>query len=140
MALGTPLRMQAGMDCLEPFRIHVDTALEEAKVSSLLIPRVELALEEVLMNIISHAYVETTGDAQVLLDRAKNSKRPGLILEVKDWGPAFNPLEAGEPSMETDPLRRDPGGLGIHFLKHMTNGLEYRREDDTNIISILFYT
>jgi sigma-B regulation protein RsbU (phosphoserine phosphatase) len=92
-----------------------------------------LALEEILANIISYGY---TDDREHEI-RVNLSMQPGeLSVEVEDDGQPFNPLEAPEPDT-TKPLEeRTIGGLGIHLVRKLMDGLEYNREDDRNLLTI----
>ena len=57
-----------------------------------------------------------------------------IELEFEDRGREFNPLEAGEPDLETPIENRQLGGLGIHLVKKMVDVATYRREGDRNIL------
>jgi phosphoserine phosphatase RsbU/P len=92
-----------------------------------------LALEEILINIISHGYTDNREhEIKVSL-----SVQPGEVrIDVEDDGRPFNPLEAPEPDT-TKPLEeRTVGGLGIHLVRKLMDGLEYKRQDDRNLLTI----
>jgi len=92
-----------------------------------------LALEEILTNIISYGYI----DSREHEIRVSLSARPGEVrAEVEDDGQPFNPLEAPEPDI-TKPLEeRTIGGLGIHLVRKLMDALEYKRRADRNILTI----
>jgi len=92
-----------------------------------------LALEEILTNIISYGY---TDNRQHEI-RVSLSVQPGEVrAEVQDDGQPFNPLEAPEPDT-TKPLEeRAVGGLGIHIVRKITDGLEYKRQGERNFLTI----
>ena len=92
-----------------------------------------LALEEILTNIISYGYTDNREhEIQVRL-----SVQPGEVrVDVEDDGQPFNPLEAPEPDI-TKPLEeRTIGGLGIHLVRKLMDGLEYKRQGDRNLLTI----
>src|SRR5262245_2533817 len=92
-----------------------------------------LALEEILTNIISYGYI----DSREHEIRVSLSALPGEVrAEVEDDGQPFNPLEAPEPDI-TKPLEeRTIGGLGIHLVRKLMDALEYKRRADRNILTI----
>jgi anti-sigma regulatory factor (Ser/Thr protein kinase) len=92
-----------------------------------------LALEEILTNIISYGY---TDDREHEI-KVHLSTQPGAVnAEVEDDGRPFNPLEAPEPDT-TKPLEgRSIGGLGIQLVRKLMDGLEYKRLDDRNLLTI----
>jgi sigma-B regulation protein RsbU (phosphoserine phosphatase) len=102
-----------------------------------LAPRVvhdlNLALEEILTNIISYGYTDNR-EHEI---RVSLSAQPGEVkAEVEDDGQPFNPLEVPEPDT-TKPLEeRAIGGLGIHIVRKLMDGLEYKRQGERNFLTI----
>jgi serine phosphatase RsbU (regulator of sigma subunit)/anti-sigma regulatory factor (Ser/Thr protein kinase) len=90
-----------------------------------------LALEEILTNIISYGYRDNR-EHEI---RVRLSMRPGEVrAEVEDDGQPFNPLEAPEVDT-TKPLEeRTIGGLGIHIVRKLMDGLEYQRHEGKNLM------
>jgi len=92
-----------------------------------------LALEEILTNIISYGYT----DSQEHEIRVRLSVRPGEVkAEVEDDGQSFNPLAAPEPNTAKALEERTIGGLGIHLVRTLMDGVEYKRQADRNILTI----
>ena len=89
-----------------------------------------LALEEILINIISHGY---TDDREHEI-KVRLSAPPGEVrAEVEDDGQPFNPLAAPEPDTAQSLEKRTIGGLGIHLVRNLMDGLEYQRQDGKNL-------
>jgi anti-sigma regulatory factor (Ser/Thr protein kinase) len=61
-------------------------------------------------------------------------KDPDIEIEIKDDGRPFNPLEAPPPDMGKPLAAKQVGGLGIHLVREMMDELEYRRENDKNLL------
>jgi serine phosphatase RsbU (regulator of sigma subunit)/anti-sigma regulatory factor (Ser/Thr protein kinase) len=90
-----------------------------------------LVLEEILTNIISYGYTDNR-EHEI---RVNLSAQPGEVTaEVQDDGQPFNPLEAAEPNT-TKPLEeRTIGGLGIHLVRKLMDGVEYQRREGKNLL------
>jgi anti-sigma regulatory factor (Ser/Thr protein kinase) len=88
-----------------------------------------LALEEILTNIISYGYTDNR-EHEI---RVSLSVQPGEVTaEVEDDGRPFNPLEAPEPDTAKSLEEKMIGGLGIHLVRKLTDGLEYQRQEEKN--------
>jgi len=59
------------------------------------------------------------------------------MVEFADRGAAFDPLSAPPPDLSTDLAHRKPGGLGIFFTRQMVDDVEYRRDGDRNILTLV---
>jgi anti-sigma regulatory factor (Ser/Thr protein kinase) len=93
----------------------------------------ELALEEVLTNIVSYAYADSREhEITVSLEVRSGEVR----VEVEDDGQPFNPLEAAEPDTAGPLEDRPVGGLGIHLVRTLMDGLEYTRQGDRNRLTM----
>ena len=92
--------------------------------------RIELAVEEVIVNIISYS-----GSPKLDVDVMEAS---GVAyITIKDWGKSFNPLVHEEVLQETEPLEEVvEGGLGIFFLKKLMDEMTYERVGDQNVLKI----
>lgn len=92
--------------------------------------KAELALEEILVNIIYHS-----GSSHVHIDCSQDNYQ--IMLTIKDTGAPFNPLEERErPDIEAAIEDRDIGGLGIYFMKKLVDDITYQRSGNENILTI----
>lgn len=105
---------------------------EEKALPVKVIFQVNLALDELLTNTISYGYPE--GGEHEILVRVTLPEDNFLLIEIRDDGFAFNPLESDEPDVDQDIDDRPIGGLGIHLVRQMVDEIEYIREDDENIL------
>ena len=88
------------------------------------IGRVELVLEEVVMNVIMHG-APAEGAAHI---RLTAHAAPGACdLRVTDNGPAFDPTTATPRADGASLDQATPGGLGLVLLARYASGLGYRR-------------
>ncbi|MCP4716587.1 MAG: ATP-binding protein [Deltaproteobacteria bacterium] len=126
------LRLPAQLESLERFRLFMLHKVEQWGLSSSMVLKLELVLEEVLTNVVKYAYRGTAGEVE-LGCRLTGSE---LVVVICDRGVEFNPLAKPPPDTSEDIESRQIGGLGIHMVRHMVDRLEYRREGDTNVLTI----
>jgi anti-sigma regulatory factor (Ser/Thr protein kinase) len=90
-----------------------------------------LVLEELLTNIISHGY---TDEGEHFIQITISQENGVLVVCVVDDGIPFNPVTAKEPDI-TSPLdEREIGGLGIHLIKQLVDDIAYERVGNRNIL------
>ena len=92
-----------------------------------------VALDEIVANVISHGYTDTAEHAIVVEVTVADG---AVAIEVTDDGIAFDPLAAPAPDLRGSLRERRIGGVGIHFLKHLTDDCCYRRADGKNHLRI----
>ncbi len=92
---------------------------------------VELALEEIVTNVISYGYDDQ--DEHSITVRL--AFQEGMVLaEVEDDGRPFNPLDAPEPKLDQPVEDRPIGGLGIHLVRNLMDALDYRHTQGKNLL------
>lgn len=95
--------------------------------------RFELAIEEAVINIISYAYPHTNGSLEISISKSSDQKY--IQVCIKDQGIAFNPVSAKtKPDLDGSIETRKTGGLGIHFIRELTDRVTYERKDGSNIL------
>ena len=122
-------------DISEINRLHTNVSqfCREQGLSSEIEGDLCLALEEVLVNVIRYGHPEGgRHEIQVLL----SLERDCVVATVDDDGVPFNPLEVPEPDLSGPIETRPIGGLGIHIVRNITDGLEYRRSEGRNHLVI----
>ena len=112
----------------------VEEEMEEAGFPMKAIMQVSVAIDEILVNIASYAYDGKQGDVTVKLDFEHGGKQ--LVLTFIDHGIPFDPLKAKDPDVTLPAEKRSIGGLGIFLVKKTMDGMEYRRDDGKNILTI----
>lgn len=129
------IRSAAKIEHLERLIDFVAGHAETAGFGVNRINEIELAAEEVLVNIFQYAYPGTDGD--VVIDcRIEDHVR--LILEIWDNGEPFNILDVPDPDVTADISDREIGGLGVFFVKEMVDEARYRRTGNSNILTLVF--
>ncbi len=114
----------------------VNVFLEPRALPSKLVYAVNLILEEILVNIIKYGYDdEESHEIEVQIKIEKEE----VALTVVDDGREFNPLTVPPPDRSKSAMDRIEEGLGLQFVRHMRNAMEYRREEDKNILKIWIF-
>jgi anti-sigma regulatory factor (Ser/Thr protein kinase) len=106
-------------------------------VPSRMVHRFNLALEEVLANVIAHAF-PTAGGHEI--DVRIAYRDDSLQATVIDDGVAFDPLSRPTPDLHVPVEHRRIGGLGIHLLRTLAASADYRRDGDRNVLTFSMRT
>ena len=94
---------------------------------------VQLALEEVLSNVVRHAYEDFERHEIEIAIRIGVRE---VEIEIVDDGRAFDPLEAPEPDLGAPLAERRAGGLGIHLLRAYVREIRYERRAGRNALRL----
>ncbi|MEE9531630.1 MAG: ATP-binding protein [Syntrophobacteria bacterium] len=114
----------------------VNVFLEPRALPSKLVYAVNLILEEILINIIKYGYDDgESHEIEVQIEVEQEE----VALTVIDDGREFNPLTIPPPDHSKSAMDRLEEGLGLQFVRHMRNAIEYRREEDKNILKIWMF-
>ena len=97
-----------------------------------LVNPINLIIEELYSNSINYGKAKNL-EVKVILEM----KGHALKIKYEDNGIAFNPLtEAKQPDLESDLEGHAVGGLGVHFIKNMTDNQSYERINKTNQLTL----
>lgn len=92
----------------------------------------EIAVEEIFLNVASYAYAPEKGQVTI---EAETDER-GIALAFIDSGAPFNPLETPEPDVNASWKERRIGGLGLYMVRQRMDSMEYEYQDGHNILRI----
>ncbi len=110
-------RFKAHTYQLKQLRDWVRESAGKAGLTDERIEQVVIGVNEACMNIIEHAYNETSGDIIFEVIQA-----PGeIIFQLTDFAEAVD--SSCIKSRELDDIR--PGGLGVHFIHEVMDKVEY---------------
>jgi serine/threonine-protein kinase RsbW len=133
MPVPSKIRLPARMDSLHALMEFAAACAKEQDFSPDRISEIELAVEEVLVNIIKYAYPQGEGHIEMTC----NSDPCGqIVFEIVDGGIPFDMLAYSDPDTTMEIEERRIGGLGIFFVKQLMDHVHYRREDARNILTI----
>ncbi len=124
----------AVQDELDKVRDFVNEELEQFDCSAKARFQMEVAVEEIFVNIASYAYSPDVGDATVTCEVSDDT----LVASVTfaDGGKPFDPLAKTDADISADALLEREGGLGILMTKKMMDEVSYSYENGKNILTI----
>ncbi|WP_462323479.1 ATP-binding protein [Desulfoplanes sp.] len=129
------LRVEADLGSLWRLQAFAATCLERSGGPATLLGKIELVLEELLVNLFNYAYPQES-PGQVTLRCSVQGER--LVFSIEDQGPPFDPLARDSVDTSLDIDERGIGGLGIHLVRNMVDAITYERRDGSNILSVAF--
>lgn len=103
--------------------LHLDLKLQN---------QLNIVIEELFVNVASYAY-ENGGEVEIKVE-AKNGE---ISITFIDSGMKFNPLEMDDPNIDAKAEERRIGGLGIFMVKNMMDDVQYKYEENKNILTIV---
>jgi anti-sigma regulatory factor (Ser/Thr protein kinase) len=106
---------------------------EQCRLPEPLVRQIELALDEILTNIVSYAYSD---EAEHLIRIQLAADRREITAVVQDDGQPFNPLESAAPDTTAAIEERPVGGLGIHLVRELMDDIRYERVAAYNRLTI----
>lgn len=133
MPVLSKIKLPARMDSLHALMEFAAVCAKRQDFSPDRISEIELAVEEVLVNIINYAYPQGEGQIEIT---CSSDSRDQITFEIVDSGIAFNMLAYSDPDTTEEIEERRIGGLGIFFVKQLMDDVQYRRESDRNILTI----
>lgn len=129
------LSLPATAESIAPFQDFVRSGAIAAGLPPDELGKLDLVLEELLVNIARYAYTSASGEAEVAI----TADGPGKVsLEISDSGNPFNLLDADPPVLGGALADRPIGGLGVFLVRSLVGSLTYRREGGRNIVSFEF--
>ncbi len=128
------MRVPTEPDRLEDVQEFVMSTLDRDDYSMADLLLVQLAVEEMFLNIASYAYYP--GDGEIEISSVFDTTDSELEISFKDSGKQFNPLEIPPPDLEADPMDRDVGGLGIFITRQSMDEVWYEYTDGYNIFTM----
>ena len=112
----------------------VEEELEQYHCSQKALFQIEVAVEEIIVNIASYAGLSDDDNVEVRCEVLDNPLR--VVLQFLDGGVPFDPLAKDDPDISPDALSGREGGLGIFLVKKLMDGVSYTYEGGKNTLTI----
>ena len=131
------LTLEARLDNMNEVLAFVDEFLEGLLCPPKVQMQIDVAVEELFVNIVQYSYAPAVGQATIRMD--VENDRPGVAITFIDSGMPFNPLIKVDPDITLSAEQRQIGGLGIFMVKKSMDKVEYEYKDEKNILTIRKY-
>jgi sigma-B regulation protein RsbU (phosphoserine phosphatase) len=127
------ITLKAGLEDLEKLIEFIDKELDAAACPGHERAQIELAAEEVFVNIVNYAY-DKEAPGQVIVESGIRPAPDGAAVNLvfHDKGHPFNPLDHADPDTHAPLEDRKIGGLGLLIVKKTMDTIYYSRENDFN--------
>ena len=126
------LKVAADIDKLPEVSAFVEVLLEQNDCPMKAQMQINVALEELFVNIAHYAYPDGEGEAELLADVTPEYAEITLI----DSGIPYDPLAKPDPDVTLSAEDRAIGGLGIFMTKKLMDDVAYEYKDGKNILKI----
>ena len=126
------IKVEAKVENLQQVLEFITSRIEEAGGGMKAQMQIEVAAEELFVNIASYAYEGNSGDAEIAIEIENNV----ASIDFIDSGVPYDPLAKEDPDVTLSAQERQIGGLGIFMVKKTMDDVLYRYEKGKNITTI----
>lgn len=127
------LQIEALVENLDRVLAFTDEFLERCDCPMKAMMQIDVAVEELFVNIAHYAYPDGAGEALI---RMEQTEKGAVRIVFVDHGIPYDPLAKDDPDVTLSAEERQIGGLGIYMVKKSMDRMEYRYEDGANILTI----
>ena len=135
MGVVSELTMKAEYGRLDEVMGFVDGLLEKYGCPEYVQLQIDLAVEELYLNIASYAYYPDTGSATIRVEYRKRPVRNVTITFI-DSGSPYDPLAKEDPDLDAEVEDRKVGGLGIFMVRSCMDDIKYEYKNGQNRLTI----
>ena len=128
----TEMTVRADVGELDRVTDFVNEELELSGCPMKTLMQIDLAVEEIFVNIAHYAYGPDGGDAAIRVEADSS----GASITFEDGGKPFDPTKKEDPDATAPAEKRQIGGLGIFITKKIMDGIAYEYREGKNILSI----
>ena len=128
------LTIDAKVELLDQVLAFLDETLEALECPPKVQMQLDVAVEELYVNIARYAYNPTVGPATVRVEVEQDPL--AVSITFIDHGVPYDPLKKPDPDVTLSAEERQIGGLGIYMVKKSMDGVDYEYKDGQNILRI----
>ncbi len=129
------LTLLASLDNLTAALNFVNAELEKLNFPPRVQMQIDVAVEELFVNVASYAYTPDTGNVTLRVLPDENS--PAVAITLIDSGIPYNPLAKPDPDVTLPAEKRQIGGLGIYMVKKSMDDMRYEYRNGQNVLTII---
>ena len=128
------ITVDATLDNLEVVQNFVSEELESQGCSMKVMMQIEIAVEEIYVNIVHYAYNPEIGKATIRCEVTEDPMQ--VIIQFMDSGVPFDPLAKEDADITLSAEERQIGGLGIFMVKKSMDEVSYEYKEGKNVLTI----
>ena len=128
------LKVTADTSELDQVLSFADAILEAMDCPMKVQMQIDIAIEEIFVNIAHYAYPDGTGDAVIEIETDESKK--SVKITFIDEGKPYDPLQNEDPDITLSAEDRPIGGLGIFMVKKSMDEVSYEYKDNKNQLTI----
>jgi sigma-B regulation protein RsbU (phosphoserine phosphatase) len=128
------LTVKADVNNLDKVQGFIDERLEAAECSMKAQTQIDVAVEEIYVNICHYAYKDKDGKGDANIKMKINDGVAEIVFE--DSGIKYDPLSNVEPDITLSAEEREIGGLGIFITKKTMDEVLYEYKDGRNVLTL----
>lgn len=128
------LEIEALTDNLPQVLTFIDEQLEAADCPMKIQMQIDIAVEEIFVNIAHYAYSPNVGIAMIRVEILPEP--PSVDITFIDKGIPYDPLAKADPDVTLSAEERQIGGLGIFMVKKTMDDVKYEYLDGQNILTL----
>ena len=131
------LNIAAKTENLDQVLGFIDSFLEEQECDMKAMIQIDVAVEEMYVNIAHYSYgVEGGGDAEIRVELDELYGKRAVRITFIDSGIYYDPLAKEDPDITLGAEERPIGGLGIFMVKKSMDDVAYERRDERNYFTM----
>lgn len=127
------LKLEAKLQNLQQTLDFVDDCLDSMNCPMKLKIQIDVAVEEIFVNVASYAYAPGTGPVTIQVEKEAG---PAVRITFIDSGVPFDPTAKADPDVTLSAEERNIGGLGIYMVKKSMDRMTYEYKDRQNILHL----
>ena len=131
------LSLANDLQAISGIAARIDAFCEARNLSPQIAYAVNLSVDEILTNTIGYGYDDDGAHRIALTLRLEEGT---LVVVIVDDARAFDSSLATDPDTESPLEERALGGLGLFLVQQMMDGVDYRRQDGRNIVTLTKHT
>ena len=134
MGAANRLDISAEVKNLDDVLAFVDEQLERYGCSPKIQMQIDIAVEEIFVNIANYAYNPDVGPAEIRIETQEDPL--SVMITFTDGGVPYDPLKKPDPDVTLPAEERQIGGLGIYMVKKSMDAISYEYKDGKNILTL----
>ncbi len=136
MAEALSLTITTARDELAAIAEEVEAVADREDWPFDLVFKVNLALEELVLNVLEHGFDDNDDSKECKIDLTSDAD--AVTIVISDRGKPFDPLtEAPDADVNSVVGERQVGGLGLHLVETLMDEASYQRTDGVNQLTLV---